>query len=121
MSRRHGQCVISWLQRGGKQFLRNTQPYLYQQLLLHTGATDILRRYDNADDYWHYVQNILDSFFTSTERAIMCRELIDTPMFNGREDFRPFLIEARAELRTQEVLALVGVVSLTKASLRSVG
>lgn len=121
MSRRHGQSVVTWLQRGGERFLRTTQPYVYQQLLLHTGATDILCRYDDAGDYWHFVQAVLDCFFTSAERADMCRELIEDPIFAGREDFRPFLIQARAEIRAQEVIAAVDALTDTQASLRSVG
>lgn len=121
MSGRHGHLVISWLHDGGKRFLRPKQPYAYQQLLFHTCATNILYRYDDAKDYWHYVQAILDNFFTSAERAEMCRELIDAPIFKGREDFRPFLIEAKAEIRAQEVMATVDIVAERKATLRSVG
>ncbi len=121
MSRRHGQYVVAWLERGGERFLREAQPYVYQQFLLHTGATDILRHYDGASDYWQYVQAILDSFFTSAERADMCQQLVEAPFFQGREDFRPFLIQARAEMRAQEVIALVDAVEDIKASLRSVG
>ncbi len=121
MSRRHGECVVNWLESGGDRFLRDSQSYAYEQFLLHVGATDILRHYDVAISYWHYVQNILDNFFTSTERAVMCRELIENPIFAGREDFRPFLIQARAELRTQELLVAINAVVETKAALRSVG
>lgn len=121
MSGRHGQFVVTWLERGGERFLRATQPYVYQQLLFHTGATNVLRCYDEANHYWHYVQAILDNFFTSAERAEMCQELINAPIFKGREDFRPFLIEARAEVRAQELLATIDFVADTKASLRSVG
>jgi hypothetical protein len=109
------------LERGGDRFLRSSQPYVYQQFLLHVGATDILRHYDVATAYWSYVQTVLDCFFTSAERAEMCAELIGEPMFRGREDFRPFLIEARSEIRAQEVMIAIDAVAGIKALLRSVG
>ena len=120
MSRRHGQCVVNWLEAGGDRFLRESQPCVYEQFLLHVGATDVLRHYDVAISYWNSVQVILDSFFTSAQRAEMCHELIEEPIFVGREDFRPFLIQARAEIRAQETLALVEAVADTTLSLRSV-
>ena len=121
MSRRYGQCVVTWLERGGERFLRTAQPYVYQQLLLHVGATDVLRRYDCPEAYWQYVQAILDCFFTSAQRAEMCSELIADPLFASRDDFRPFLMEAQAELRLQDILAGVDAVAGIRAPLRSVG
>jgi hypothetical protein len=121
MSRRYGQCVISWLERGGEKFLRTAPTYVYQQFLLHVGATDVLRHYDYPAAYWPYVQAILDTFFTSAQRAELCSELINSPVFAGREDFRPFLIEAQAEIRLQEVIAGVNIVAGIEAPLRSVG
>lgn len=121
MSKRHGQRVVIWLECGGDRFLRASQPYVYQQFLHHIGATDVLRHHDDTEAYWHYVQAILDCFFTSAQRAEMCGELIDDSIFAGREDFRPFLLEARAEIRAQEVMAVVDAVTGIKSSLRSVG
>ncbi|MGH1480650.1 MAG: hypothetical protein ACRBM6_18285 [Geminicoccales bacterium] len=121
MSKRHGQFVISWLEAGGERYLRSAQPYLHQQLQYHVGATNILRCYDEADNYWQYVQAVLDNFFTSAQRAELCNELINADIFKGREDFRPFLIEARAELQSQMLFATIDVIADTKASLRSVG
>ncbi len=121
MSGRYGQCVVTWLERGGDRFLRSAPTYVYQQFLLHVGATDVLRRYDSPTAYWNYVQAILDCFFTSEQRAEMCSELINSPVFAGREDFHPFLIEATAEIRLQEVIAGVDAIAETKAPLRSVG
>ena len=118
MSRRHGQYVVTWLQRGGERFLRATQPYVYQTLLFHTGATDILRAYHGADDYWRYVQAILDNFFTSAQRAELCKELISNATFSMREDFEAFLIEARAEIRVQDLIASVEVAARVKATAR---
>jgi len=121
MSGRYGQYVVTWLERGGDRFLQSALPHVYQQFLLHVGATDVLRCYDSAAAYWNYVQAILDCFFTSAQRAEMCCELINSPVFAGRKDFRPFLIEAQAEIRLQEVIADVDVIADTKAPLRSVG
>lgn len=107
MTRRRGLCVIAWLECWGERCLQQTQPYVYQQFLLHVGATDTLCRYDGTPAYWHCVQAILDSFFTSAERAAMCRELIREPLFVGRDDFQPFLMQARSELRVHDLIASV--------------
>lgn len=121
MSRRHGQCVVDWLEGGGDRFLRESQPSVYEQFLLHVGATDVLRQYDDAVSYWNSVQVVLDSFFTSAERAEMCRELIEARIFKGREDFRPFLVQAKAEIRTESLLAEIDALVETKVAIRSVG
>ena len=102
-----GRCVVAWLERWGEGCLRQTQPYVYQQFLLHIGATDTLCRYDGTRAYWHSVQVILDSFFTSAERAAMCGELIREPLFADRDDFRPFLLQARSELAVHDLIASV--------------
>ena len=121
MSGCRGRCVVTWLESGGDRFLKPAQPYVYQQFLLHVGATDVLRRYDDSKAYWHYVQAILDCFFTSAQRASLCVELMNDPIFAGRSDFRPFLIEAKAEIRAQEIIAAANALGEIKAPLRSVG
>lgn len=121
MTRRRGRCVVTWLERWGERYLHASQPYVYQQLLLHVGATDILRHYEGTAAYWQSVQVILDSFFTSAQRARMCGELINEPVFSGNDDFRPFLIQARAEFRAQELIAAIEARFEVKAPLRSIG
>ncbi len=121
MTRRRGHCVVAWLERWGERCLRQSQPYVYQQFLLHVGATDTLCRYDGSSTYWHSVQVILDSFFTSAERAAMCAELMLEPLFVGRDDFRPFLLQARSELTAHDVIASVEARVKVKTPRRLVG
>ncbi len=66
------------------------------------------------------MQLILDSFFTAAQRTQMCHALIEAPIFKGREDFRPFLIQARAEIATQALVAEIDVIIEMQVSLRSV-
>ena len=95
-------------------------PDVYQQLLLHVGGTDILKRYSGSRAYWQYVQTILDSFFTAAERAQMCAELIDEPLFRGDPGFYPFLVQAKAELRCQELISMIEETAGIRVKLRSV-
>ncbi len=114
--------MVAWLERGGDRFLRDQQPDIYQQLLLHVGGTDVLRRYCGTEAYWLHVQTVLDCFFSSAERAAMCRELMDESLFEGDPAFPFFLDRARAELRCRELILLVEEVALGMARpLRSVG
>lgn len=128
MSSKQGACVVAWLERGGLRFLKGSQPHIYDVLLLHVGATDTLKRYAsidkrqaNTDAYWHYVQVILDSFFSAAERAEMCAELIEEPMFKDDPGFQPFLHRARAELRCRDLILIIEATASIRATLRSVG
>jgi hypothetical protein len=76
-------------------------------LLLHVGGTDKLKRYLEPESYWQSVQVILDGLFTASERAQMCAELIDQPMFLEDPAFTPFLQRARAEIRCRELVWMV--------------
>ena len=100
--------------------MRRQLPDVYQQLLLHVGGTDILKRYSGSRAYWQYVQTILDSFFTAAERAKMCAELIDEPLFRGDPGFYPFLVQAKAELRCQELISMIEETAGIRVKLRSV-
>ena len=119
MSSIRGRCVVAWLERWGDCFLRESQPYIYQQLLLHVGATDVLRRYDSAPHYWHHVQVILDCFFTSRQRAMMCAELISDPLFLDDPAFVWFRLEAKSEITCQELISNVEASPGVRAAQRS--
>lgn len=121
MSSTRGGCVVGWFERWGGRFLRRSQPDIYQMLLLHVGGTDILRHYHGTDVYWQNVQTVLDCFFTAAERAEMCAELIDEPLFQGDPGFAPFLHQARAEMRCRHLVQLVEATASIRASMRSVG
>ena len=90
-------------------------------LLLHVGATDVLRGYSGATDYWQYVQVVLDCFFTAAERAEMCTELVSDPLFLGDPGFAEFVHEARAEIRCRELVLKIEATAGVRAFLRSVG
>jgi hypothetical protein len=107
MSSIQGALVVSWLERGGWRFLKDSQPYAYQVLLFHIGATDILSYYRGTEVYWIFVQSILDFFFSAAERAEMCEELLHAPEFQGDPAFRVFLDAAKAEIRCQELAVIV--------------
>lgn len=121
MSSLQGGCVVAWLERWGERFLKRPQPDIYQMLLLHVGGTDILRRYHGTDAYWHNVQTVLDCFFTAAERAEMCAELIDEPLFLDDLGFQPFLHQAKAEIRCRALVQMVEATASIRASMRSVG
>lgn len=121
MTKRRGRCVVMWLEDWGERFLKPSQPYVYEQLLLHVGATDTLRHYHGTSAYWQSVQTILDNFFTAAQRGEMCAELIDEPLFRGRGDFWPFLAQAKAEFRVCELIAAVEVSVEIDATVRSIG
>lgn len=113
--------MVAWLEIGGERFLRGSQPELYQTLMLHVGGTDVLKWYTGTEHYWQRVQLVLDSFFSSVERAEMCAELIEQPLFLEDPGFGPFLQHARAEIRCREVISMIEATTGTRAYLRSVG
>ena len=115
-----GCYVVAWLEHGGDRFLRDSPPEIYAQLLLHIGGTDALRRYCGTPHYWQQVQTILDGFFTSAERAVMCRELMEAPLFANDPGFQSFLIHARAELRAYELISVTEGMMKKRVSLRSI-
>jgi hypothetical protein len=121
MSSIQGALVVSWLERGGWKFLKESQPYTYQVFLLHIGATDILKRYRGTEVYWFYVQTLLDFFFSASERAEMCAELMRVPEFQNDPAFKAFRDAAKAEIRCHELISAIGDTAGIRASLRSVG
>lgn len=120
MSSLQGSCVVDWIERWGERFLKGPQPDIYQMLLLHVGGTDMLRQYSGDHTYWQHVQTILDCFFSAAERAEMCFELINEPLFQDDPGFVPFLHRARAELRCYELVSLIEQTGAVRTTLRSV-
>lgn len=121
MSSLQGGCVVGWLERWGERFLKRPQPDIYQMLLLHVGGTDILRHYHGTDAYWQNVQTVLDCFFTAAERAEMCAELIDEPLFLDDPGFEPFRHRARAEIGCRKLVQVVDATASIRPSMGSVG
>jgi len=112
--------VIDWIERWGQRFLTSSQHDIYQMLLLHVGATDMLRQYKGTEAYWQYVQTILDCFFSAAERAEMCAELMNEPLFLGDPGFESFLQQARAELQCRELIVMIAQTGGIRRSMRSV-
>jgi len=101
-----GAEIVDVLEWAGARYLRANDPDLYRAYLLHVSGTDTLRRYDRSEVYWQRVQAIMDAFFTSAQRAEICRQLIDQAKLRGRPEFRGFLARAVAERRMQDLLAV---------------
>jgi hypothetical protein len=120
MSHHRGTCVVSWIERWGERFLKRAQSDIYDMLMLHVGGTDMLKRYAGTAVYWQNVQTVLDCFFTAVERAEMCAELIDEPLFADDPGFAHFLQQARAEMRCRELILMIETTAGIRASLRSV-
>lgn len=121
MSSLRGNFVVAWLERGGDRFLRESQPSIYQALLLHVGGTDVLRRYHAKPAYWQHVQAVLDCFFTASERAELCRGLIQDALFPNDPGYSWFLDQARAEIRCRELVALVERIESSHKALNKMG
>jgi hypothetical protein len=100
-----GAEIVDILERAGARYLRQNEPDLYQAYLLNVGATEALRRYDGTETYWDRVQAIIDAFFSSSERAEICKQLIAHRALLPLPEFRGFLMRAIAERRLQSMLA----------------
>ena len=99
-----GAEIVDILEQAGAHYLRQNEPDLYQAYVLNIGATEALRRYDGTETYWDRVQAILDTFFSSSERAVICTQLIADRALCALPEFRAFLTRAIAERRLQSVL-----------------
>ena len=95
-----GAEIVDILERAGAQYLSQIEPDLYQAYLLNVGATQALRRYDGTETYWDRVQAILDAFFSSSERAEICTELIAHRALWDLPECRGFLIRAAGRAPT---------------------
>lgn len=109
-----GAEVVDILERAGLHFLGQNEPDLYQAYVLNIGATQALRRYDGTETYWDRVQAILDAFFSSSERAEICTELIAQRALWDLPECRGFLRSALAERRLQSLLAAAPMGSGTR-------
>jgi hypothetical protein len=107
-----GQRIIDVLEQAGKRHLGATDPRVYSILLLQIGGTDALRAYQETEAYWRHVQAVLDTFFTSAQRAEIGALLIAEPDLRACPEFQPFLSHALAERRLQELVGAATVVSL---------
>ena len=102
-----GAAVIELLEQAGEHLLGETAPDAYTAFLHQVGGANTLRRYEASATYWERVQAMLDTFFTSAERAEICVRLLGHGELRCRPEFQGFLAHALAERRLQEVMAVV--------------
>jgi hypothetical protein len=105
MTARLGAKIIDVLEQAGEVYLKKTAPEAYAAFLLHVGGTDTLRVYEASATYWERVQTMLDSFFTSAERAEIAARLVDQAGLRPRPELCSFLDHARAERQMQHLIA----------------
>lgn len=111
MTARLGARIIDVLEQAGELYLKRTAPDAYAAFLLQVGGTDTLRVYEASATYWERVQAMLDSFFTSAERAEIAARLIDQVGTRRRPELRSFLDHARAERQMQDLIAAASAVA----------
>ena len=109
--------ILEW---AGTQYLKPGDPDLYRAYLLHIGGTDALQQYDRSEAYWDRVQVILDTFFTSSERAEVCAQLIGQSRLCALPEFRSFLRRSLAERRLQHMLRAASIIHATRLGAGSV-
>jgi len=106
MTARLGAKIIDVLEQAGELYLKKTAPDAYAAFLLQVGGADTLRVYEASATYWERVQAILDSFFTSAERAEIAARLIEQARLRCRPELGSFLDHARAERQMQDLIAV---------------
>ena len=106
-----GAAVIELLEQAGEHLLGENAPDVYSAFLLQVGGANTLRRYEASATYWDCVQAMLDSFFTSAQRAEICARLIARAELRCRPEFQSFLATALAERRVQELIAALACTS----------
>jgi hypothetical protein len=102
--------ILGW---AGTQYVKPADPDLYRNYLLHTGGTRTLQHYDGSETYWDRVQAILDSFFTSSERAEICAQILADGALCALPEFRGFWRRAVAERRLQAMLRATAIIRST--------
>lgn len=109
-----GAQIIDILEWAGTQYLKPGDPDLYRAYLLHTEGTDTLQQYDGTERYWDRVQIVLDTFFTSSERAEICVQMLGHSGLRALPEFRGFLTRALAERRLQNMLRATAIIHSTR-------
>jgi len=100
-----GTAIIDILERAGEQHIRQSAPECYDQFLWQINGAGTLRHYDGSDVYWRRIQAALDFFFTSEQRAEICRCLMQHAGLDRRPECRSFRACALAEGRMAELIA----------------
>jgi len=116
MTARLGAKIIDVLEQAGELYLKRTAPDAYAAFLLQVGGADTLRLYEASATYWERVQAMLDSFFTSAERADIAARLIEQVGMRRRPELCSFLDHARAERQMQVLIAATSAAAATWSS-----
>ena len=116
MTARLGAKIIDVLEQAGELYLKKTAPDAYAVFLLQVGGADTLRVYEASATYWERVQAMLDSFFTSAERAEIAARLIEEVGMRRRPELRSFLDHARAERQMQHLIAATSAAAAIRSA-----
>jgi hypothetical protein len=100
-----GTAVIDVLERAGEQHIRQSAPECYDEFLWQIHGAGTVRYYDGSDVYWRRIQAAIDFFFTSEQRAEICRRLMQHAGLAGRPECRSFRACALAETRMADLIA----------------
>lgn len=103
MTMQVGMTIVDVLNRAARRYLA---PEGYDAFVFQLEASGALDRYDGGA-YWDRVQAILDGFFTASQRAAICEQLIADGRLRERPEFHGFLIRALAERRVQGLVQVV--------------
>jgi hypothetical protein len=116
MTARLGAKIIDVLEQAGELYLRKAAPDAYAAFLLQVGGADTLRVYEASATYWERVQAMLDSFFTSAERAEIAARLIEQAGLRRRPELCSFLDHARAERQMQDLIAMASAGAVSRST-----
>jgi len=100
-----GTAVIDVLERAGEQHIRQSAPECYEEFLWQIHGAGTVRYYDGSDIYWRRIQAAIDFFFTSEQRAEICRCLVQQADLAGRPECVGFRACALAETRMTDLIA----------------
>ena len=105
MSAKVGTTVSDVLERAGERHIMQAAPEWYAEFLWQIHGAGTVRHYDGSDVYWRRIQAAIDFFFTSEQRAEICRCLMQQAGLERRPECRSFRACALAENRMADLLA----------------
>ena len=108
-----GTAVIDILESAGEQHIRQIAPECYEEFLWQIHGAGTVRDYDGSDVYWRRIQAALDFFFTSEQRAEICRRLMHQAGLAGRPECSSFRACALAETRMADLIADVRLAAVS--------
>ena len=118
MNAKVGPAVIDVLERAGERHLMQASPEFYDQFLWQIYGAGTLRHYDGSAVYWRRIQAALDFFFTSEQRAEICRSLLQQTDLHDRPECRSFWAYVLAESRMADIVAEMRLAAMSAGSSR---